>query len=1182
MPGIKIMLYFTTILKNILLCKCNLDFSDTRVHPMLYFDAHDVAKLRKIASTSHAKIAGLIQKTGEALVDNPDENLPPKNHTLFASEWNERYGNRLCSYAMYSLLQPEDNVAFELIQEFMDRMESYPDWYLTESRGRHQSPIAHSLIGFTTAYDFLYDRFDPDRRAVYYHKIRNTTFHMREVLSDKKFGWTKQYIHNLAFSNILSIIIGALVVKTQEPDIAKEWTEMSKNNLESALDILSHITDGSLDEGMCYTSYSSRSITQYVYLAQRHFNIDHTNHPWLKQHFWFLYKTTLPGFQHPFGFSDGRRNWCYGPQSQLVFLDAYVMKNGYGNWLADKIRNATSKNTLFDPHPDFLWSTLHTEYIFYNASLTATKPLERYDGKMHIFPDLGLVTFGGGQEMTKRNTFLSFKSGVLNGEYVEYIRYNNKISLKTNRWKGFNPGHEHPDQNSFIFSPNGKHFITEAYYGPKFSFLDNVIIFGPFNISQYNQTWEGQIGETDTWLKYALYTGRKMRGEILTATTSGDMAFIAGESGGAYSLTLGLSSVFRGVLLINPEVLVIIDSIKLQQGSKTKYASALFHNIWKQFGKYSNLGYEGAQVQYPEGSYSMLSIGKGGGNTNVSLHKDVQPGGLGLREGATNYVNVTFSLQDDVTDIIHVFSGPNYAINRARISNVYGKAGVSLLLQINNMEYDIKIATVPPLSVQPHERVTEFCGYATVSVGNQTHYFGLDDKSPKEAERAKRKRYILKKFLNKNESALLPQFSIFTLSSKKLRNSDTQRSDDYEPVNFIWDKLPKHLMLPKSSILILLLPLITLVIFFIISLKIRNYWVKHFWRNMRLDLKILFILSFITVFAIITYSFSIRKNVTREQLSPNESRIRSDTFSRYNSMSTSRIRRKKHEEHRWNIFIPKKPFVFIASLPGSGSNLFNELFHDLSFSNVMDLSKNNYSVSSNLCKWPKNKKKIQSNFIRQLQIHRKENSTNMTFVNDDSGFWISKLPWLRKAVGKRDFQAVVIVRDPRSWISSILDSKKNKSYTRIKSDLLKPFETSCNTVGSENLLYYEYFNQNYKNSTSEVVKLSVLWTIKIANAVANEAQDDEQWPLHIVRFEDVVKEPDETTMDLFSKLGLPLGLKNLSKISRAVKGQRFELPLGDILSTDILDSWKTKLTKSDQNIINNICCPLMNILNYNC
>lgn len=73
------------------------------------------------------------------------------------------------------------------------------------------------------------------------------------------------------------------------------WTKQVLTIMEKSLVLLREVTDGSLYEGVAYGSYTTRSLFQYMFLVQRHFDINHFGHPWLKQHFAFMYRTILPG-----------------------------------------------------------------------------------------------------------------------------------------------------------------------------------------------------------------------------------------------------------------------------------------------------------------------------------------------------------------------------------------------------------------------------------------------------------------------------------------------------------------------------------------------------------------------------------------------------------------------------------------------------------------------------------------------------------------------------------------------------------------------------------------------------------------------------------------------------------------------------------------------------------------------
>jgi len=94
-------------------------------------------------------------------------------------------------------------------------------------------------------------------------------------------------VQNHQTTNILAILTGAVVVGTQRDPVSMIWKQICVNYMEKTLFLLNNVVGGSLDEGVAYGSYTAKSITQYVFLARRHFDIDNTHNHWLRTHFWF-------------------------------------------------------------------------------------------------------------------------------------------------------------------------------------------------------------------------------------------------------------------------------------------------------------------------------------------------------------------------------------------------------------------------------------------------------------------------------------------------------------------------------------------------------------------------------------------------------------------------------------------------------------------------------------------------------------------------------------------------------------------------------------------------------------------------------------------------------------------------------------------------------------------------------
>uniref|UniRef100_S4RN50 Dermatan sulfate epimerase like n=1 Tax=Petromyzon marinus TaxID=7757 RepID=S4RN50_PETMA len=124
-------------------------------HPLLYFGPGDARVLQQQAHTTHAHLAKVIRNSVKSMMSKATFYLPPVEHEAFAARWNEIYGNNLGALAIYCVLFPGDETALKFTLEYMDRMCSYPRWQVRDAP-QDEVPVAHSLVGFATAFDFLY------------------------------------------------------------------------------------------------------------------------------------------------------------------------------------------------------------------------------------------------------------------------------------------------------------------------------------------------------------------------------------------------------------------------------------------------------------------------------------------------------------------------------------------------------------------------------------------------------------------------------------------------------------------------------------------------------------------------------------------------------------------------------------------------------------------------------------------------------------------------------------------------------------------------------------------------------------------------------------------------------------------------------------------------------------------
>ena len=226
-------------------------------HPMLFFDRHDIPHYLRMASTTHREHAKRLQQCAEYLMSK--NALPPVTYDEFASAWNEKYGNFLPALSMTHILQPSDQNLLRFITLYMDRMASYWSWYVRGSE-TDEVPVAHSLMGFVTAFDMIYDTLDYQRRQLYLKKVKNVT----KLLYDLSFKrwWGTSYIQNHVATNLVALFASSLVLQTHEPE-AEVWLKHSLNMLDRNLHLLNGVTDGSVSEGVVYGSYTSRSVSMF-------------------------------------------------------------------------------------------------------------------------------------------------------------------------------------------------------------------------------------------------------------------------------------------------------------------------------------------------------------------------------------------------------------------------------------------------------------------------------------------------------------------------------------------------------------------------------------------------------------------------------------------------------------------------------------------------------------------------------------------------------------------------------------------------------------------------------------------------------------------------------------------------------------------------------------------------------
>ncbi|XP_071958660.1 dermatan-sulfate epimerase-like protein [Antedon mediterranea] len=1140
-------------------------------HPMLYFSPQDVSQLQQKASTTHSHIATILKDAVRTMLESKQKYMPPSDYDTFGSKWNEIYGNNLPPLAMYCILYPADKEAFNFALQYMDVMTLLPKWQVI-STPTDEVPVAHSLTGYVTTFDFLYPRLDYKRRKAYMDRIKKETAEFYRI--SKFRSWGVFYLQNHVATNYLALLHGSLVVALHD-EIGATWTEHARIMIEKTMSLLNHIVDGSLDEGVAYGGYTSRSITQYIYLSKRHFQIDHSEDPWIQSHFNFYYNTILPDFQRTIGIADSNSNWFYGPESQLVFLDTFVMRNGHGNWLAKEIRKHRSKDpkSKLMPSNSQCWCTLHTEYIWYDATIKSQPPENNGKPHLHVFSDWGVATYSSLSASKHTNTFVGFKSGKLHGRAIFDVVERGMYKSWVRGWRSFNPGHEHPDQNMFVFEPKGKPFITDALYGPKYSYLNNVLSFSPSSTSECFQPWEGQLGECSKWLQWKKDSMASYGGEIISSNFDNGMVLLSGEAVNSYSRVMKLISVYRVLLLMDEEVLLVLDHIEAKEDSPLKEVAAFFHNINFEFQRSTNSKLNGAIVKVDDSEMQMFWIDSEDLSVPAIIEHQSHPSEFQKRQ--TNFVNVTYPLRRKTTRIAYALLGPSVKLRRLRFLEENSE-GVHLGLTTNKKDYTASIVTKYDDPAVRY-KFLRYPGYASVKVRNgKTVHFGVN--------------------------ATQYQLPLLQMDDNTFIISILNLSLVFTCIACVFMYLVKgRLRLKYNRRFKLLLGVVgclwLLAIFqFTKICGDSACFVGHSKKNIspetekKVDMPVIMITSLPgTGSELIGWLFYNNHDFMFLDAPSKVLRIPNPTDGTVIDPLLDACQWTKRDikitqfMKGWVRSIARNPknHIMKDTTEGKGRRAVRHLLEN-------NLNSQNLTVNRLL------KRKLLSDSTEEdinfkeytaenLMNHIEKFPNARSVLHMKSGSWSLKLPWLYTIL-KGQVKIVYVIRDPRSWISNLLNSGVSSLYNQwnFPEQLEQLFKLADETCQPAKQYAWEYEKvrtawNDQKTTPHEL--LAWVWlahtqaTLRLSASIPTEN-------FLVVRWEDLVLDSEDSANNIYKFIGFPMPPKVLHQLQQATRSNILRNKYEGVIRKESVVSWQRELSPEEIHRIEEICYDTMDKFKY--
>ena len=1095
-------------------------------HPMLYFSFKDIPALRRKAETSGSHIFKTIENAVSEIKANKYSYLPPKDIKKFKSVWNEKYGNNLGILAMYCVVRPEDSLALEIALEYMERLANFSSWEVSAA-ANDEMPISHTLVGLATAFDFLYNHLTMEQRDKYFKRIRRTT--LRNFERFKKAPWGQQHLQNHVLNNCVGILTAALVVQVHDPR-ANLWVHLIAKHLNISMNLLTLIVDGSLDEGVPYSTYTSRSLTMFAFFAKRHLGLDYYSNKWFGQYFWFIYETVLPGFMETVGIADSNPHWFYGPESQLVFIDAFVMRNGYGNWLASRIReNRPQEGYLKQPFGQ-RWTTCHTEFLWFDADIPEKAPNNSNGSEVYLFSDWGVVTYGAHAALG--STFLSFKSGYLHGRAINHALNYHMFDSIINGWDSLNPGHEHPDHNSFTFWPRGQPFINEGYYGSKFSFKNNVLMFAPSLQAKCYPPYQGQIGECYKWLDWFNPEASAMHGEILASYEEDGYVFISGEAVNAYSNRLKLKSVYRALLLITPDVLLVVDHVEISSYSKLKHMAAFFQmSSGALTVDMDDDSYPEAVLTHLNGNQSKIMWRTSSNERTEASSHPVQDSASPSGTRDAQYLNITVPLGANyITRVAYVFAGQGPSVEPPQFTSD-SSSGCTVQVKVDGIAYNLAVSTQYDNLTS---RMTHLghTGFATLTTGESSEvtYFGYD------------------------------QFK-FPISSHPTKPQE-KRID----VNQIQRSVDHH----NTMTILLVLTVITCCL---VGLRL---WYNHNTMSLLLFLPLIVTVVTILFLLVVLHSRSFLPEVmmappTRFQF---ESSILPSVFISSLRWGGSEI--------VGELFLNSDDFVY-ARVPEELSvpAIFSKQFINFC------IWRNSSDEDGLAMKWVYDrltkpdllvKEKKYNKFQFSKYQRSKSYSHRSVALAGTRGDWNLKLPWIQSIVGDGT-RILYVVRDPRAWVAHVLN---NDLFDDIKDSVMEALHSSKCLFKKNYAWQFESVRNLIERMLSSefvdpVLFLSNVWYADTITTLHNlkEAKN-----FLIIKIEDLVINPEDTARMIFGFVGTPLTTASLHQLLLLTRSNFLPQTQEGHLRDDNLYSWKTALSKADIRIIEDITDPVMAALDY--
>ena len=500
----------------------------------LLLKRHSLDEWRRLAETSHApQYRRLLRQA-----DSHRDQLPPAEHP---SDSITYIGTAVLNLGLAFLLT-EDSAYLDSARAWIKTAIGYPHWG-KERMPDHDLDAAWLLFGLGLGYDWLKDSLPPSEREALRDKL---AWQGRELyqfaLDTEGRWWSSAYWQNHNWICYGGLAFAAYALQDELPE-ATHWARRARDNFAQALAYMPE--DGSNYEGPVYWRYGVIWFLMYADLLQQQTGEDLHDSDFLRNT--FFYRLYLSGSNlidtANFGDCHDRRS---AHTAALYARLASQYDIGEAQWLYQHFYRSCEweregREGLVKPG---LWAESGLEFLWYDHDVLKKPvndlPLQR------VFPDLGLVSARSSWQ--PEAAMLAFKCGAPNGSKAWHT--GNALN-KQNGWSTLNPGHDHPDANSFILIKGDDYIaVDDGYAKAKLTANHSTLLVD--GKGQYAEGSYNAFRDLDaSW------------GARLEATLALDgLVYARGEAARAYDPALALRQFTRELVFLCGDAVIINDRVR--------------------------------------------------------------------------------------------------------------------------------------------------------------------------------------------------------------------------------------------------------------------------------------------------------------------------------------------------------------------------------------------------------------------------------------------------------------------------------------------------------------------------------------------------------------------------------------------------------------------------------------------